>query len=92
MPLHRALVGRGEVNLCPVPSPERFWIVHQLANVPSARGIARAGFRIASKVYFSGDNRLVLVASAEESRRALVGAELLGLPLLEETSHSQVTN
>lgn len=84
--------GKGEDDPHLVGAPERFWIVHQLSNVASSRGIARAGFRIASKVYFRGDDSLVLVASAGESRRARVGAELLGLPLLEEMGHPQVTN
>ncbi len=94
--------GRGGVdprlNTCsggghprPCRQPERFWIVHQLANVASSRGIARAGFRIASKVYFRGNDRLVLVSSAEESRRGRAGAALLGLPLVEEIDHSSTT-
>src|SRR5581483_3811530 len=73
--LRRESDGRGEDDSHPVSPPARFWIVHQLSNVASARGIARAGFRIACKVYFSGYDSLVLLASVEESRRARVGAE-----------------
>ncbi len=80
--LKRESGGRSEVDSCSMPSPERFWIVHQLSNIPSARGIARAGFHIACKMYFSSTNTLVLVASSQESNRAHSGAELLGLPLI----------
>ncbi len=62
---------------------ERFWIVHQLANTASQRGIAKAGFQIASSVYFTQHDSLMLVAE-KEYRQAQAGAELLGLPLLQK--------
>lgn len=61
---------------------ERFWIIHQLANVASQRGIAKAGFSIASKVYFLTTRKLVLLADGE-AERASTGASLLGLPTLD---------
>lgn len=62
---------------------ERFWIIHQLANVASRRGIARAGFRLACHVYFTSNERLVLLPSRDEQRRAQAGATVFNLPLLE---------
>jgi GNAT superfamily N-acetyltransferase len=62
---------------------ERFWIVHQFANTASQRGIAKAGFQIASGVYFTKHDSLMLVAE-KEYQRAQAGAELLGLPLLQK--------
>jgi GNAT superfamily N-acetyltransferase len=63
---------------------ERFWIIHQLANVASQHGIARAGFRIASHVYFINNDKLALVPPEGEGQRAQAGAALFGLPLLEK--------
>jgi hypothetical protein len=61
---------------------ERFWIIHQLSNVASERGIRKAGFCIASKVYFLDTGKLGLVPPPEEIERAYAGATLLGLPLI----------
>lgn len=60
---------------------ERFWIIHQLSNVASERGISKAGFTLASKVYFQHDGSLALVPSPDAIERARAGAALLGLPL-----------
>ncbi|GCE08056.1 GNAT family N-acetyltransferase [Dictyobacter aurantiacus] len=61
---------------------ERFWIVHQHENVASQRGIEKAGFQIASKVYFIAADKLALVPpSVEASERARAGSALFGLPL-----------
>jgi GNAT superfamily N-acetyltransferase len=62
---------------------ERFWIIHQLANVASQRGIARAGFHIATRVHFTSNDRLVLVSPEGENPRAQAGAVVFGLPLIE---------
>jgi hypothetical protein len=62
---------------------ERFWIVHQLTNNASQRGIARAGFQLASNVYFTENDSLIFVAKPE-NQRARAGAELFGLPLLQQ--------
>ena len=61
---------------------ERFLIIHQLSNTASERGICKAGFHIASKVYFLDTGRLGLVPPAEETERANAGAAMLGLPLI----------
>lgn len=61
---------------------ERFWIIHQLKNIASQRGIARAGFQIAIGVFSTRDNGLVLVPE-RHPERALAGSKLLGLPLLQ---------
>ena len=63
---------------------ERFWIIHQRENIASERGIAKAGFRIASKVYFLSDdnNTLCFVHTDEEIERARAGATMFGLSLM----------
>ncbi|GCE16127.1 hypothetical protein [Tengunoibacter tsumagoiensis] len=60
---------------------ERFWIIHQITNISSQRGIARAGFHIANRVYRRSDSGLALKA-AKDAQRASEGANLLGLPLV----------
>ncbi|GLV55602.1 hypothetical protein KDH_24460 [Dictyobacter sp. S3.2.2.5] len=73
--LQHILRSEGEGN-------ERFWIVHQHENVASQRGIEKAGFQIASKVYFIAADKLALVPpSVETSERARAGSALLGLLL-----------
>ncbi|HEY4388184.1 MAG TPA: GNAT family N-acetyltransferase [Ktedonobacteraceae bacterium] len=62
---------------------ERFWIVHQRENIASQRGIARAGFRVASKVYFLNNGKLAFLPPPEEIERARAASTLFGLPLLE---------
>lgn len=63
---------------------ERFWIVHQRENAASQRGIEKAGFLLASKVYFIAADKLALVPPSEGvAERARAGAALLGLPLYE---------
>lgn len=66
-----------ESNSC-----DRFWIIHQHENIASRRGIAKAGFSIATSVFHTADkSRLVLVAGDDQAR-ACAGSELLGLPLV----------
>ncbi|HTK07154.1 MAG TPA: GNAT family N-acetyltransferase [Ktedonobacteraceae bacterium] len=62
---------------------ERFWIIHQRENTASQRGIARAGFRIASKVYFLHTGKLAFLPPPEEIERARAASVLFGLPLFE---------
>ena len=64
---------------------ERFWIIHQLENTASQRGIQKAGFRIASQVHFLNTKQLGLVSPPGENERARAGAALLGLPLIEKS-------
>jgi GNAT superfamily N-acetyltransferase len=68
---------------------ERFWIIHQLSNIASERGIHKAGFRIASKVYFLDTGKLGLVSPTVAMERAYAGARLLGLPLIKHTKDAQ---
>jgi hypothetical protein len=63
---------------------KRYWINHQSSNTASEKGISKAGFRLASKVYFLDTGKLCLIAGSDESERAEVGAALLGLELLQE--------
>ncbi|GCE31002.1 hypothetical protein KDA_64860 [Dictyobacter alpinus] len=60
---------------------ERFWIIHQLSNQASQKGIAKAGFSIANSVFHLDHAGLGLVAG-EDTARAQAGAQLLGLPLV----------
>lgn len=62
---------------------ERFWIIHQLENTASQRGIQKAGFHIASQVHFLSRGGLGLVPPPGENERARAGAALLGLPLIQ---------
>ena len=64
---------------------ERFWILHQLSNTASEQGIRKAGFHIASKVYFLDTGELALVPPVGEIERAYAGAILLNLPLIQNT-------
>jgi GNAT superfamily N-acetyltransferase len=59
---------------------DRFWILHHRDNVASARGIGKAGFRMAAQIHFLDRGGLGLIA-AESPGRALAGAKLLGLPI-----------
>ncbi len=76
---------------------ERFWIIHELANIASEHGIAKAGFRIASGVYLLGNDKndtndentpLCFVPSHGEIERARAGATVFSLPLIE--SHANL--
>jgi hypothetical protein len=60
---------------------ERFWIVHQLANTASARGIAKAGFHLAGKLYFLREGGIGVTPVGAPDRGS-AGADLLGLPIL----------
>lgn len=64
---------------------ERFWIIHQSLNIASQRGIAKAGFLLACHVYLLSDtDSLTLVPTRDSNERALAGAEMLGLPLVDK--------
>ena len=67
---------------------ERFWIVHQSSNTASERGISKAGFRVASKVYFLNNGKLGLVADSAANERVVVGAALLGLEIITTSDQS----
>jgi hypothetical protein len=59
---------------------ERFWIIHQYSNQASRKGIAKAGFHIATHVFHT-PTKSKLLASDANLARAQAGAALLGLPL-----------
>jgi hypothetical protein len=61
---------------------ERFWIIHQYSNQASRKGIAKAGFHIATHVFHT-PTKSKLLASDANLARAQAGAALLGLPLIE---------
>ncbi len=67
---------------------ERFWIVHQSSNSASERGISKAGFRVASKIYFLDNGKLGIVADVAANERAEAGAVLLGLTLVSASKES----
>lgn len=64
---------------------ERFWIIHQATNLASQRGIEKAGFQLASAVHFLDTEHLGLLTTKANKERALAGATLFGLPLIENT-------
>ncbi|HLZ64519.1 MAG TPA: GNAT family N-acetyltransferase [Ktedonosporobacter sp.] len=70
-----------EILLSEGKACERFWIIHQLANFASQKGIARAGFRIAASVFHVNGGGLALIPDGN-LELARVGADLLGLPLV----------
>jgi GNAT superfamily N-acetyltransferase len=62
---------------------ERFWIGHDLANVASARGIAKAGFRQVGAVYTLPAGDLALVP-AESLEHATAACEQFRIRLVEQ--------
>jgi GNAT superfamily N-acetyltransferase len=62
------------------PEAQRFWVGHDFANTPSARGIARAGFREVGVVYRQMDGEFALVP-AESLPLAEAASTLFGIPL-----------
>ncbi len=60
---------------------DRFWVGHDLPNVASARGIARAGFRMVGAVHRLRDGSFGLVRSGPVGR-AVAAAALLDLPIV----------
>ncbi|MEA2525072.1 MAG: hypothetical protein QOF73_2299 [Thermomicrobiales bacterium] len=68
---------------------ERFWIINAPENRASAAGIAKAGFQPASELSFLPD-RGVGSLSPPAAERARVGADLLGVPLLEAVQEGRV--
>lgn len=63
---------------------ERFWIIHAPENAPSARGIVKAGFHLVGALSFLKDGRPGLAPRGEPAR-AVMGAGLLGLPLIRQS-------
>lgn len=61
----------------------RFWVLHHRGNVASARGIEKAGFKLAAEIWFLDEGGLGLVDAGSEER-AREGGGLLGLPVVEK--------
>jgi GNAT superfamily N-acetyltransferase len=61
---------------------ERFWILHEIGNIASERGIAKAGFHLISKVCILRDESVCFMPLDEEIERARAGASVFGLPLV----------
>jgi hypothetical protein len=59
---------------------ERFWVGHDLPNVSSARGIAKAGFREVGLLFRDPDGRYELVPTGP-LERAAAASDLFGVPL-----------
>ena len=57
-----------------------FWILNQTSNSASARGIQKAGFKKACRIYFTDEKDLVAVSESTASI-AEIGAHLLGIHL-----------
>lgn len=64
---------------------EHFWIIHLQENTPSQRGIHKAGFRGAGRLFFLPTGGLGLIPPPGDSERAQVTEHLLGLLLIGET-------
>ena len=60
---------------------ERFWVGHDTPNIPSRRGILKAGFQEVGRVYRTVGSKLVLVPVGPPERAA-AAAQLLGIRLL----------
>lgn len=60
---------------------ERFWVGHDAPNLPSRRGILKAGFQEVGRVHRTAGGDLMLVPTGH-LERALAAARLLGLRLL----------
>lgn len=70
---------------------ERFWIINAPENRASAAGIAKAGFQTVGNLSFLPD-RGVGSAGAQANERAIKGAMLLGVPLLEAVERGAVVS
>lgn len=62
---------------------EQYWIIHAPENRPSGAGIQRAGFQAVGQLSFQHDNSLGVIP-IDQPERARVGAELLGVPVIED--------
>ncbi len=70
---------------------ERFWIGYDAPNAASARGIAKAGFRVVVKIVRLADGRLALVPVGPAERVA-AAARLLGLPIVPTATGGDATS
>ncbi len=61
---------------------QRLWIIHAPENLPSGAGMRKAGFEAVGQLSFRADQRVGLMPIGLMAR-ALAGAELLGVPLID---------
>ena len=61
------------------PEVERFWVGHDLDNISSERGIARAGFGEVGLLY-RGDSEFALVPAGPRER-AVAASTLFAVPI-----------
>ena len=61
---------------------ERFWILHEIENTASARGIAKAGFNLISRFCLLSDDTACFIPVGTDTERAHAGAAVFGLPLI----------
>lgn len=62
---------------------DQFWIIHAPENLPSGAGMQKAGFQAVGQLSFQRDQRVGLVPF-DLPERARIGAELLGVALIED--------
>ena len=62
---------------------ERFWILHAPENLPSGAGMQKAGFQAVGQLSFQRNNSLGLLPVGNPER-ARIGADLLGVALIED--------
>jgi hypothetical protein len=70
---------------------QRFWIITAPENRASARGIEKAGFTLVAELAFTEHRRAGVVGGDSRDERALTGAKLLGLPLLQPSEQRSVS-
>ena len=66
------------------PEGERFWVGHDLPNVASARGIAKAGFQEVGVVCRQPDGGFMLVPSGSVER-ATAASAIFGVPVVDRS-------
>jgi hypothetical protein len=64
---------------------ERFWVGHDLDNISSARGIAKAGFRQVGAVYRTAGGELAMMPSGSIEHATAASAQF-GIRLVEHSS------
>ncbi|MGH2516438.1 MAG: GNAT family N-acetyltransferase [Ktedonobacterales bacterium] len=60
------------------PDAQRVWIGHEPGNIPSARGIRKAGFAYLGEIALLPDGALLLVPECPNAERVRAGAAILG--------------
>lgn len=66
-----------------IKNAKRFWIIHAPENLPSGAGMNKAGFESVGQLSFTQDGNVGLAPYSNSTARALVGADLLQVPIIE---------